>query len=232
VLDALGYEYGIGTTISQKISTGYGTEYTYDLNNNVLSMLDPVSKQKGLTFTVKYTYDALGRTLTETNAKGHITSYEYDDAGNLLKKEIQSDASSPKQVTETYSYDYLGRLISKTDGNQNTTHFEYNGFNQLKKEIYPGDESIPGNIILYQYDELGNLKLIENSFGVQDIYTYDNLGRQTSHTRQKHDGTESITVSVKYDPNGNVRFETDGNGNTTEKVYDAMNRLKTVKATV
>ena len=231
-LDALGYEYGTGSTIQQKINTGYGTEYTYNLNNQLISVLDPVSKQKGLTYTVKYTYDALGRTLTETNAKGHVISYEYDDAGNLLKKEIQSDASSPKQVMETYSYDYLGRLISKTDGNQNTIYFEHNGFNKLKKEIYPGDESIPANIVQYQYDELGNLKFLENSLGAQDIYTYDNLGRQTSHTRQKHGESGRINTSVKYDPNGNVRFETDGNGNTTEKTYDSMSRLETIKTTV
>ena len=49
-LDALGYEYGTGSTIQQKISTGYGTEYTYNLNNQVISILDPVSKQKGLSY--------------------------------------------------------------------------------------------------------------------------------------------------------------------------------------
>ncbi|NLN66369.1 MAG: RHS repeat protein, partial [Clostridiaceae bacterium] len=178
------------------------------------------------------TYDALNRKATETNAKGHIITYTYDDAGNLLKTEIQKSQSSPKEMTETNTYDYLGRLKTKTDGNQNTTIFEYNSLGQLRRTVCPGDSSIPESILQYQYDALGNLMLQENSLGTQDIYTYDNQNRQISHSRQKQDGTERITTSAKYDLNGNVRFETDGNGNTTEKTYDSLNRIRTLKITV
>ena len=115
-------------------------------------MLDPVSKQKGLQYTVKYTYDALGRRATETNAKGSIFTYAYDDAGNLLTTEVQTNSSSPKQLLQQNRYDYLGRLLSQTDGNGNTVTYEYNGFGRLRKTTYPGDESIPENTIRYQYD--------------------------------------------------------------------------------
>jgi RHS repeat-associated protein len=231
-LDALGYEYGTGTTHQQKISTGYGTEYTHDLRNNVLTVLDPVSKQKGLQYTVKYTYDALGRRATETNAKGSIFTYAYDDAGNLLTTEVQTNSSSPKQLLQQNRYDYLGRLLSQTDGNGNTVTYEYNGFGRLRKTTYPGDESIPENTIRYQYDVMSNLKLQENSMGVQDLFTYDNQNRQLGHIHQRNDGTDRITTSVRYDVNGNVRFETDGNNVTAEKTYDEMNRPKTVTLTV
>jgi YD repeat-containing protein len=101
----------------------YGMEYTYNLNNQVITELDPVNKQKGLLFTIKYAYDALGRVKTQTDAKGHIASYEYDDTGNLLYARMQKDASSPKQVTEHNQYDFIGRLTAKTDGNGNTATF-------------------------------------------------------------------------------------------------------------
>jgi len=79
---------------------------------------------------------------------------------------------------------------------------------------------------------MGNLKLQENSIGTQDIFSYDNQNRQIQHIRQRKDGTEHISTSVRYDVNGNVRFETDGNNVTTEKTYDGMNRLKAVTITV
>ena len=68
--------------------------------------------------------------------------------------------------------------------------------------------------------------------GTQDIFSYDNQNRQTQHTRQRNDGTDRITTLVRYDVNGNIRFETDGNNVTTEKTYDTMNRLKMVTLTV
>lgn len=66
-----------------------------------------------------------------------------------------------------------------------------------------------------------------------DLYTYDNDGRELSHTRQKSDGSQAITTSAKYDKAGNKRFETDGNGTTIEYTYEALNRLisKTVYVT-
>ncbi|NLD48603.1 MAG: hypothetical protein GX660_15685 [Clostridiaceae bacterium] len=37
-----------------------------------------------------------------------------------------------------------------------------------------------------------------DTLGTTDTFTYDNQGRQLTHTRQKSDGTQPITTSVKY----------------------------------
>lgn len=66
-LDALGYESGSGTNADSKINNGYDTEYTYNLANKVIKVLDPVTKQKNLNFTKQYAYDALGRIVSEGN---------------------------------------------------------------------------------------------------------------------------------------------------------------------
>ena len=228
-LDALGYEAGTGTNVDSKINTGYGTETTYNLAGYVETVKDPVTKERSLSYTMKYTYDALGRKTSETNAKGVITNYYYDDAGNITFIKYKKSASADEITLSSYTYDFVGNLLSETDANENITTYEYNNFNMLRKAEYPGDKK---NIIVYQYDVMGNLKLISDSMGAKDVFTYDNQGRELSHTRSKLDDTDSITEYSYYDLNGNKRFEKDGELHTWEYTYDKLNRLKTSKITV
>jgi len=112
-LDALGYEAGTGSTVDDIINSGYGTQYTYDPANRVLTILDPVSSDRSLAFTTKYAYDGAGRKISETNANGIVTSYTYDDAGNLLTTRFDN------QTIKTSTYDSAGNLLTQTDGNGN-----------------------------------------------------------------------------------------------------------------
>ncbi len=205
--DALGYE------------SGYGTEYTYNLAGKLSTMLDPASKDRALPFTTKYEYDGLERKISETNAKGIVTAYTLDDAGNVLNTVVNS-----KKILES-TYDLLGNELTQKDGNGNTTCYEYNVFNEVRKTVTPGDATIQANTVIYQYDIMGRLANKEDSLGCVNKYTYDNQGRVLSETERKQDGTEDITTSTKYDVNGNKRYVTDGNGVTTENVYDGLNRL-------
>ncbi|RCX08180.1 RHS repeat-associated protein [Anaerobacterium chartisolvens] len=241
-LDSLGYEAGTGTTADQKINTGYGTVYTYNCQGKVQTVLDPVSKDRGLAYSTKYEYDGMGRKVYEISAKGSgsgtyysSTGYEYDDAGNVTevrtKKNI-NDTGSSGQLVQVYTYDLMGNLLTRKDGNSNVTTFEYNAMGKLRKVIYPGDASIPSDIVIYQYDLVGNLKKQQNSLDTVDLYTYDNQGRVLSHTQKKKDSSQTITTSIRYDKNGNKRFETDGNGVKRENTYDQADRLISTKITV
>lgn len=225
-LDALGYEAGAGGTAEEKINSGYGTEYTYDLDDKLVIALDPVNKDRGLSYTTKYEYDSLGRTIKETDANGNNTAYTYDDADNILTVKVNN------QTIQTNTYDLADNLLTQRDGNGNTIVFEYNAFGQLRKTILPGDSSIPVCTITYQYDVLGNLKQKVNSAGPVDLYTYDNQGRELFHTRKKSDGSQVITTSIKYDKAGNQRFVTDGNNVTTEYTFNEINQPVTGKVTV
>ncbi|WP_368292719.1 kelch repeat-containing protein [Dehalobacter sp. TBBPA1] len=225
-LDALGYEAGTGSTVEEKIASGYGTEYTYDPANRVLTVLDPVSKQRSLTYSTLYSYDGAGRKVAETNANGVITSYTYDDAGNLLTTQIDN------QTIQTNTYDLADNLLTQTDGNGNTVTYTYNAFNKLKQAIYSGDSTIPAITYSYQYYKNGNLKKKFSDHGDVELYTYDNQGRELSQTKEKSDGTQSITISSHYDKAGNLRFAVDGNGITTENIYDENNRIIQSKITV
>ncbi|SHJ99141.1 YD repeat-containing protein [Clostridium amylolyticum] len=233
-LDALGYESGTGTIADDKINSGFGTEYTYNLANKLITKLDPVSKEKNLQYTTKFDYDALGRKISEINGKGIITINEYDDAGNITKVKIKKGINEPEQILQTKKYDLQNRLIQLVDSKNNAITYEYNTFNKIKKEVHPGDDTISENVISYQYSTSGDLIKKKNSEGTTNIYSYDNQGRVLSETISKDTSDEPNNIIIKsaYDKVGNKRFEYDGNGNVKENAFDEINRIKTSKVTV
>gem|GEM_PF-925064 len=231
-LDALGYAAGSGDDVDSKIHTGYGLETSYNDSGLAVSELDPVSKDNGLAYTRRYTYDALGRKTSETNAAGVITSYTYNDVGQVTNTKIQSDSLSPEQLIETNVFDRAGNLLVRTDGNGITTTWEYNAFRQVRQQFEPGDSSIVANTTRFQYDVMGRAVRRHNSLDNVQLMTYDHEGRLLLQTEQTLDGSDSITTLAQYDKNGNQRFETDGNGITTERVYDSLNRVLSQSITV
>lgn len=231
-LDALGYEAGTGATIEERIDTGYGKRYTYDLAGNLLTMTDPVSEQRGLPYTVKNEYDALGRKISETNANGVITLYTLDDAGNATSVTVKKHSEAAEKQLKGYTYDLAGRLLSETDANGNVVEYGYNALGKQRKVTFSGDATIEAGEVWFQYDEKGNLTYKKDTTGKVEKNTYDNQGRVLTFTREKEDGTETITLSYRYDKNGNKRYETDGNNVTRENVYDELNRLEETKMTV
>ncbi len=241
-LDATGYESSTGSTPEEKIDSGYGTEYTYNFLNKVITLLDPVSKERGLGYSERNEYDALGNKISTTSAKGYgtdsyysFTKYQYDNAGNIIQTSVKkniNDITCLEQVIMSSTYDLLGNPLVQYDGNNNPVRYEYNDFNKVRKIIYPADSSIIDGQVTYQYDTLGNLKYESGSEGNVKLYTYDNEGRLLSTTVQKQDGSESVTTSTMYDINGNKKKEVDGNENIKENLFDELNRLIATSDTV
>jgi len=110
-LDNEGYAAGTGDTVAARIQSGYGTEYTYNLANRLIQQLDPVNKEQGLPFSVKYSYDGLNRKVSETRANGAITGYYYDDAGNITSTTLRKSLSDPERVISNIEYDLLGNPL-------------------------------------------------------------------------------------------------------------------------
>src|SRR5262249_87282 len=98
--------------------------YTYDLNGNRISMIDPtglttysydalnrltsMTNNKGQTTT--FTYDALGRRTSMTHANGVITGYTYDVASQLASIAHQLGATTINSFN--YTYDKVGNRSS------------------------------------------------------------------------------------------------------------------------
>ncbi len=228
-LDALGYESGIGATIKDRIESGYGTYNIYNDAGMLVDTISPDSMDRGLLFDVVYDYDAAGRLVYEIDANNVKKNYYYDDAGRLTKATVMD---STEKILKESTYDYMGNILTETDGNGNVTTYSYNRLGLLRARTDPGDESIDDYTIQNQYNEIGQLVYQKNNMGKVLIYTYNHDGQVLTQTGQKEDGSERITVSNAYDKNGNLRFITDANGATTEKVYDGLNREVQSKVTV
>ncbi|MCT4596985.1 MAG: S8 family serine peptidase, partial [Vallitalea sp.] len=82
-LDGEGYARGSGDNIKDHIITGYGTKYTYNLANQMVTIQDAESQDRNLDFTIKYSYDTMGRKSAETYCDGTIKKYYYDDNSNI-----------------------------------------------------------------------------------------------------------------------------------------------------
>lgn len=231
-LDAEGYKYGVGTTVDTRMSSGYGTENRYDLANRLVSVLDPESKLAGLKASIQYEYDGLGRKITETNANGTISSYYYDDLNHVTSLTVRLSAGAPEQTLKSYTYDLAGRLKTETDANGNITSYSYNALSQLRSTTLPGDATVGENTIQYQYNVMGKLASKKDGLGIVNLYTYDNDSRTLSFTEAKADGKDSITTISKYDKVGNKRYQSDGNGKTTETLYDLLDRPLVDKSTI
>ncbi|NLB81312.1 MAG: RHS repeat protein, partial [Clostridiaceae bacterium] len=218
---------GNGNVLIETDGMGYITTNTYYKNNLLKTVLDPESNERNLEYTAKYEYNAIGHKTIEYNTQGARTDYTYTNAGNLKTTYTKVDGVSC--LMQDNEYDLLDRLRYQTDGEGIRTEYQYNTFNKVKMLTTDGDESMPSNTVVSKYDAAGNLVIISDSCNVVEFYTYDNQNRRTSTNRRKSDGTESITTHTKYDLNGNVRFEQDGELNIKETTYTILNQPYTVQ---
>lgn len=127
----------------------------------------------------------------------------------------------------TCTYDYLGHLLTETDANGNTTTYTYNKLGKVKTKTYPSDETIALLTETYFYDKNGNVAKVSKNTGKTTTYTYNNQGAVDPQVKQQvtTQGSESITLSWRYDYLGNCVEETDANGVVTGYTFDSMNRL-------
>lgn len=231
-LYALGYEAGSGVSTDDKINSGYGVVKTYNLVNQIISILDADTADRKLSYTTKYVYDGALRKISEINANGVIINYHYNDAGNILSTTIQKSSASPEITMERNTYDLLGDIIANIDANGNVTKYEYNAFGKIRKIIYSSDATIDTYTVNYEYDVMGREVFTQDSLGKTQITTYDNQGRELKYSEQNSNGANAIITSIAYDKNGNKRFVVDGNNVTTENTYDELNRIKTKSITI
>jgi RHS repeat-associated protein len=112
------------TSVSYSDGTTPNVAYTYDNDNQRLTMVDG-------TGTTTSVWDSLHRLTSQTNGAGQVMGYGYDLASNLTM------ITYPGSHTVTRVYDDSGRLHTITDWLTHTTTYDYDHNSNLTTQTYP-----------------------------------------------------------------------------------------------
>jgi uncharacterized protein (TIGR03437 family) len=198
---------------------GITSTYSYDGNNNVMSVSQPLNTST--TARTSYTYNSFGEVLTMTDPLGNVTTNNYDGHGNLLSVTTPAaDSHTAASVTQ-FQYDTKGELTQITDPLNHLTTLTYNSVGLIASIT-----DAQNNATSYQYDARGNRTAVIdpiNGTSHPTSFTYDIMSRLTGITYP--DGS---TVSFGYDSRGRRTSVTDQNNRTTIYTYDDADRLTAV----
>jgi RHS repeat-associated protein len=244
---------------------GSTTSMTYDpLTLDQLTLTDPNAG------TTNYSYNGFGQLKTQTDAKGQIINIGYDAAGRCTTKTCTSPAMSDSfvysttagkkgllqratrdGVTETYKYDALCRTTSVTTTGDSKTFVNSCQYDpttgRLSSASYPS-----GLSVIYIYDDVGNLKQINNAATGLKIWAGDNqntAGQWVQYslgngliTNWTYDSKKMLnSISTGYSGSiQNLNFTFNDKGQLTQRTdgslsegfhYDAMDRLDSSQVT-
>ncbi|MGE5415470.1 MAG: RHS repeat-associated core domain-containing protein [Acidobacteriota bacterium] len=228
-------------------SLGSATSFGYDDLNRLISTTDSMSGLSSQVFDEEgnlksfndantnltvYNYDAAGRVISTNNAAGTVHTFEYNQLG-LLSKSINGRGQET-----TYHYDDIGRMVQQTDDLGSISYtFDANGnvltitdasgtitreYDALNRVTRYTDNN--GNIIQYQYDQLGNLTTLTYPDGKQVHYEYDACSQLNKVT----DWASRVTT-YGYDPNGRLTSTTRPDGSVENRTYNAVGQLTQLK---
>jgi RHS repeat-associated protein len=207
------YEYSIDSKIIKKTildpfdkeNVLYAINYSYDQAGNLLSITDPVNREK------TFKYDENFNKIKESNFDGLNFFYKYDNFDRLINKTIKDQTKDHK---ESYFYNTKSNLTSKTDIFGNISSFSYDFSNNLiteiKAKIEISNDNYQSPISEYKYDPFNRviekkdpnnniIKIKYNIFdkpieilyedNIKEIFFY-NLGNLITHIDKKNTKTK------------------------------------------
>jgi len=225
-----------GKLVNQKNSQGQDINLSYNQNNQLVQITEPVSSVfinieynaageiakmvDGLDREVNMSYDTNHNLIGIIDAMGQRIDYTYDTTGRVLT--ATNSVTGNKEFSDTY--DGNGRVITQDDAISDNlvTHFAYDTVTQ------------PGRIINTITDRNGKKRILihDKSYQLLEIidgngnateYGYDADGNKTRVTDENGN-----TTNYTYDERGNILSSTDADGNKTSMTYDDHNNLLTI----
>jgi RHS repeat-associated protein len=206
-----------GNVLSRTNELGYTSSYTYDSNNNVLTIAAPPSG--GASATTTYTYNLIGEPLTVTDPLGYVTTNTYNSKGNLLAVTTPAPGGSTAASQTQFAYNAQGELTTITDPLNHVTTITYTPVGLISTIT-----DVQNNVTTYQYDNFGNRTSVKDALSNVTTFAYDAMNRLTTINYPTGGGTSTFT----YDIRGRRTSVTDQNSKKTTYAYDDADRLTSV----
>ncbi|MBS0623525.1 MAG: RHS repeat protein [Verrucomicrobia bacterium] len=223
--------------ISTTDPLGNKTEFGYDANHNLTSIMGPKPGQykeisydqanrpiriadwqmDGTILVLEKKYDKLGRLIEEIDACKNSTYFNYDAIGRIVSIHYPDGAIEQKE------YNILGQITKERDPLGYTTEKEYNVYGQVTS-IHRPDGSVENST----YNSTGTLKSHTDKNGCTILYAYDIFNHLIESTYIIDDKILKKTQAT-YTPFCKLT-DTDSEGNTTHYTYDFRGK-KTLEIT-
>ncbi|WP_114789444.1 DUF6531 domain-containing protein [Niabella yanshanensis] len=217
-------EDGSGITITRD-SLGHETEYFYDNKKLIYKIVDAnggitrqiynqyqdlevlVNPEGG---KVQYQYNGYGKVVRVINENDEASTYLYDDRLNLVF------AGSPGGKTMSWEYDQQNRLVNRSGVAGNPVYYTYDN----KDLRYITDNKERRFELIY--DEQHNLSRLRYPNGLEQLWSYDELGNTIFHKDIRgnittYENNDAGLVTRIKGPDGNIhQFEYDAARNMIE----------------
>ncbi len=209
---------GGGYLTSIATRSGLTTTLVYDSKTRLSKVTDPFGHQ------LSFAYDANNRIASITLPNKGVLAYGYDVASNLATV-TYPDGKSRQYVYENASYPHALTGIVDENGNRYAT-YSYDGNGIAVSSEHAGGV---GKVTL-SYDFNNGATNVTDALGNTRTYAYQTLygiARTITASQPCADcGNNDVTYKA-YDANGNVNWQQDFNGNTTNIAYDLSRNLET-----
>jgi len=137
------------------------------------------------------------------------------DANRHLTSTTHADGTS-----RLSNFNILGQLISSEDESGRVTDNSYDVLGRMTETTNPAGERVT-----FGYDALDRITSVTSANGAVTTYTYDEAGRLTQES-----SPDRGTTTYSYHPGtSNIHIKTDGNGTTTEYLYDLRYRITDIQ---
>jgi RHS repeat-associated protein len=216
--NALDYEYdAFGNLTKTTDALGNQSQLAYDLRGRKTQMVDP---DMG---TWTYAYNALGELIRQTDAKAQTTTLAYDLLGRMVTR-------TEPDLTSSWSYDSCtkgtGKLCSVSADNGYSRSHVYDTLGRPSSTTVTV-QSVTQTLTT-TYDAAGRLNQLTYPTGFAVTYGYNANGYLD--TVRKAADSSLIWQATARSATGRTLTELLGNGLTTTRTYDVVDRLTAIQS--
>ena len=183
------------------------TDTTYDAHGAVAASSLPYFEGLESARLKSFTYDPMGRVIEAKNPDSTTLQACYQ---NGVTVKLDPDGRRKRQTTDVF-----GRLVQVNEYNSGVA------FTSCTTELGAAYATTT-----YQYDVMGNLRLVTDAESNQTEMRYDTLGRKIFMHDPDMSGPGGKDWKYAYDANGNLISQTDAKNQAIGFTYDEMNRVK------